>query len=64
MMVDANGRVTARVPVWSPQVLRAALPDPGIPTPYTKIGDWPAWLAVAALGVAPLVALRTRGSTR
>lgn len=62
MMVDANGRVTARVPVWTPQVLRAALPPAGIPTPYTKLGDWPAWLALAALIVAPLLALRTRGA--
>ena len=62
MMVDANGRVTAQVPVWSPQVLRAPLPDPGIPTPYTKIGDWPAWVALAALAIAPLVAARTRAA--
>jgi apolipoprotein N-acyltransferase len=65
MMVDANGRVTARVPVWSAQVLRAPLPAAGIPTPYTKLGDWPALLALAGLVIAPIVSLRTRaGSAR
>ncbi len=50
MVVDAQGRVLARLPVLEPGVLSAALPAPGLPTPYTSIGDWPAWLAWAMVG--------------
>ena len=62
MFVDANGRVTARLPVWRPGVLRAPLPAPGLPTPYTRLGDWPAWLAFAVLVVAPVVGMRGHSS--
>jgi apolipoprotein N-acyltransferase len=59
-MVDANGRVTGRLPVWQPGVLRIALPPAGAPTPFTRFGDWPAWLAPCALLAASLAAARTR----
>ncbi len=57
MMVDANGRVTRRAPVFRPEVLVAPLPLPGRPTPFTRIGDWPGGLAVAACAALALVAL-------
>jgi apolipoprotein N-acyltransferase len=49
MMVDAFGRVVARAPTWTPAVVDAALPPAGLPTPYTRIGDWPGWLATGML---------------
>lgn len=54
MMVDAFGRVTARAPTWTPAVVSAALPPAGLPTPYTRVGDWPGWLATGALAVFAL----------
>jgi apolipoprotein N-acyltransferase len=45
LIADANGRITRRVPVWTPEVLVATLAAPGIPTLYTRLGDWPGWLA-------------------
>jgi apolipoprotein N-acyltransferase len=49
MITDANGRVTHRLPVWTPAVLTAPLAAPGLPTPYTRWGDWPGMLAGLAL---------------
>jgi apolipoprotein N-acyltransferase len=48
LIADANGRVTHRVPVWAPEILVAPLGAPGIPTLYTKLGDWPGLLTVLA----------------
>jgi apolipoprotein N-acyltransferase len=48
LIADANGRVTRQVPVWAPEVLVAPLAAPGIPTPYTRLGDWPGLLTVLA----------------
>jgi apolipoprotein N-acyltransferase len=60
-MVDANGRVTARLPVWRPGTLACSLPPPGLPTPYTRLGDWPTILAPFALtGIALAHARRAR----
>jgi apolipoprotein N-acyltransferase len=55
LVADANGRVTHRLPVWTPAVLTAPLSARGLPTPYTRWGDWPgamAGLAVVALAIA------------
>ena len=55
-VIDAFGAVTAKLPVFTPRVLVAPLPEPGSPTPYTRFGDWPgslAVLAVLALAFAP-----------
>jgi apolipoprotein N-acyltransferase len=52
LIVDAYGRVVARLPLLEPGVLAAELPPPGRPTFYTRLGDWPgvlAWILVAAL---------------
>ncbi|MBI1796910.1 MAG: apolipoprotein N-acyltransferase [Candidatus Eisenbacteria bacterium] len=54
LIADANGRVTQRIAVWRPGVLIAALGSPGIPTFYTRFGDWPGMgcmIAVAALAL-------------
>jgi len=48
--------VTARLPVFQPGVLVAALPAAGPRTAYTVLGDWPgvlAMLACVALALAP-----------
>ena len=45
LIADAHGRITRRVPVWTPEVLVATLAAPGIPTLYTRLGDWPGLLA-------------------
>jgi apolipoprotein N-acyltransferase len=57
ILVDANGRVTRRLPVFTPATLVARLGRPGPATWYTRLGDWPGWLAVAA---ALVLALRRR----
>ncbi|MDR9394341.1 MAG: apolipoprotein N-acyltransferase [Roseovarius sp.] len=48
-MIDATGRVTARIPLgradWRDAPLPAALP----PTPYAVTGDWPMLVLAAAL---------------
>ena len=52
-MIDSYGVITARLPVFVPRVLLAALPAVGKPTLYTRFGDWPGALAlVLALGLA------------
>jgi apolipoprotein N-acyltransferase len=45
-LVDANGRVVDRLPIMESGVLIHALPPPGLPTLYTRIGDWPGALAL------------------
>ena len=50
MMVDANGRVRGKLPLLQAGVLSSPLPPPGPPTFYSRIGDWPAWLAWAIVG--------------
>ena len=62
-MVDSNGRVVRQAPVFRAAVLSAPLPPRGIPTLYTRTGDWPgllAGLAVAGLSAAAW-ARRRRG---
>lgn len=61
LLVDANGRVVDRLPVFERAVLAGTLPPParhGFPTPYTRLGDWPAMVCLAAVGVLAAVALR------
>jgi apolipoprotein N-acyltransferase len=63
LLVDAHGRVTHRLPVWTPAVLTAPLSAPGLPTLYTRVGDWPGALAGLAVLALALVAAR-RALTR
>ncbi len=51
MMIDPWGRVTARAPVWKPGVVVARLAEPGAPTPYAHLGDWPGAVAIAGVCV-------------
>lgn len=57
-IVDANGRVTSRLPVWTPAVLNGALAAPGLPTFYTRVGDWPGIVAAVAVVVLALLGAR------
>ena len=55
-VIDAYGKITAKLPVWTPRVLVAPLPARGAPTLYTRVGDWPGGLAALlalALAFAP-----------
>ena len=55
LLIDANGRVKARLPVFKEGVLVGSPGVPGPPTWFTRVGDWPglvatlcfAWLAIA-----------------
>jgi apolipoprotein N-acyltransferase len=52
LVADANGRVVASLPVFRPGVLVTGLPPAGAadrPTPYTRFGDWPGMLSLAAV---------------
>lgn len=60
-VIDAWGVVTARLPVFQPGVLVAALPAAGPRTPYTAAGDWPGVLALLACVVLAMSPWR-RGS--
>ncbi len=58
MLVDAYGRITHRVPVFTPAVLRAPLGRPGPHTLYTRLGDWPGVLCALGLVLLALDAWR------
>jgi apolipoprotein N-acyltransferase len=63
LVIDANGRIVGRVPVFRPELLLAALPARGWATPYTRFGDWPGLLATFGVLVMALLALRGRVDT-
>ena len=54
LMVDAYGRVTGRLPVFTAATLVAPLPAAGPVTPYTRVGDWPMILALILAGLFAL----------
>ena len=45
LLIDASGRVRARLPVFQAGVLAGDPGPPGLPTPYTRWGDWPGALS-------------------
>ena len=47
-VIDERGQVRARVPQFSPQVLRASVPGFAGSTPYVRWGDWPTLVAMLA----------------
>jgi apolipoprotein N-acyltransferase len=62
LVADAYGRVVRRLPVFRPGVLVVPLPPTGrwFPTPYTRFGDWPGWLSLAASVALLAAVLRAR----
>jgi len=54
VLVDGYGRITHRLPVFTPAVLSAPLATPGPRTHYTSIGDWPGLLCGIAFAVIVL----------
>jgi apolipoprotein N-acyltransferase len=58
LIADATGRMRQRLPVFQAGVLVGDPGPPGLPTPYTRLGDWPGLLAFA--GVALLLLRRWR----
>jgi len=57
LLVDSNGRVTRRVPVFEPAILNGRLGRAGLTTLYTRVGDWPGVLAglmIVGLAAVPL----------
>lgn len=46
-MLDAHGRTVAQAPVFRSVWLNVAVPEALPPTPYSRIGDWPLWVALA-----------------
>ena len=63
ILIDGNGRIRGRLPVWSDGVLVARLSPPGPPTLYTRVGDWPGVLA-ALIVVLGLIGGGARALTR
>jgi apolipoprotein N-acyltransferase len=62
LLADANGRVTATLPVFRPGVLVRPLPLPGRPTPFTSVGDWPgmlAWIGVVGMAARAIMTALT-----
>jgi apolipoprotein N-acyltransferase len=49
ILVDSYGRITHRLPVFTPAVLTGPLAKPGPRTLYTTLGDWPGLLCAAGL---------------
>jgi apolipoprotein N-acyltransferase len=67
LVVDSHGRVVGRLPILRPGVLAVALPPPGAPAPFTRLGDWPGTLALvacAALALAAALRALTARTTR
>jgi apolipoprotein N-acyltransferase len=59
-LIDANGRVTGRLPTFQAAVLVGTLSRPGFTTLYTRFGDWPGICAALALAAFGIVALTRR----
>lgn len=63
-VVDADGRVQARLPQFEPGVLRATVQPRSGATPYVRYGDWPVLiLCLVMLGVAWRSSTRRTGTT-
>jgi apolipoprotein N-acyltransferase len=60
ILVDSYGRITQRLPVFTPGVLVGPLSTPGPRTLYTTLGDWPGLLCGAGLALLALRAATSR----
>jgi len=59
-VIDAQGRLLARLELDQKGVIDSALPGPGSPTIYARVGDLPFWLLAALmLALAAAVAYRS-----
>jgi len=54
-VVDPTGHVVARTGLLTRESLRATVYPLRAETPYTRLGDWPGWLALVATGLGLLV---------
>jgi apolipoprotein N-acyltransferase len=61
ILVDGYGRITQRLPVFTPAVLSGPLAVPGPRTLYTSLGDWPGLLCGLGVAILALRALAIRG---
>jgi apolipoprotein N-acyltransferase len=64
VLIDSNGRITGRLPVFRPGVLTGRLAAPGRPTLFTRLGDWPGLVALAAVVLLGWNRWRTRSAAR
>ncbi len=64
MLVDPFGRVIARTDIFTETYLVADLPVGGERTFYTRVGDYPGWLALAFSGAGLVVAAFRRRRRR
>jgi apolipoprotein N-acyltransferase len=60
ILVDGYGRITQRLPVFTPAVLSGPLAVPGPRTLYTSLGDWPGLLCGLGVAILALRALAIR----
>ncbi|MEO5987968.1 MAG: apolipoprotein N-acyltransferase [Candidatus Eisenbacteria bacterium] len=61
-LIDSRGRVMARVPAFSTQILNVVLPPSGPRTLYSRLGDWPGLLAALAIALLLLAPWRRRSA--
>lgn len=59
-LIDAHGRVTRVLPVFTPGVIVGRLGVPGVPTLFGRFGDWPGVLAYVMVAVFVCVVVRRR----
>jgi len=64
LVADPWGRTRARAPIQQEAIVAAAIAPPGPPTWFTRLGDWPLVLLIAALVVAAVRAAREGGVDR
>ncbi|WP_341234041.1 apolipoprotein N-acyltransferase [uncultured Sulfitobacter sp.] len=58
-MIDPKGRLTGSLALNTAGFLDAALPQPLVPTPYSRFGEWP-FLVVLLIGLGCALLLRDR----
>ncbi|HEY9855285.1 MAG TPA: apolipoprotein N-acyltransferase [Stenomitos sp.] len=59
-VVDHTGRIVALAPTWEPTVTEATIVPVADMTPYTRFGDWLAYLMMAGAGAFLAIAYRGR----
>jgi apolipoprotein N-acyltransferase len=54
-LIDARGRIIARIPQFKPGVLTGTVQPRAGDTPYVRVGNWPVLLFALALLAAALL---------